>query len=88
MKQKEFWERIKKERLVARARFSVRDYPLYGDSGFPECSIYYSKEKGCYVMEEPTERSNNVYSIEFESEDEAFDFVYHKIKGLAEWNER
>ena len=39
-------------------------------------------------MDEPTERSNNVYSTEFESEDEAFDYVYHKVKGIAEWNEK
>ena len=88
MKEKEFWERLKKEDLVKRARFGVCDYPLHGDSGYTECSIYYSQEKGCYVMDEPTERSNNVYSIEFESEDEAFDYVYHKVKGIAEWNEK
>ena len=43
-------------------------------------------EKRCQY--EPWEGGQPQGSIEFESEDEAFDYVYHKVKGIAEWNEK
>lgn len=86
MKKNEFDRRIKN--LINLARCSVVDYPLHGDSGFPVISVYYSQEKKRYIVEEPIERSNSVFSMEFEDEDEAYDSVYRKLKMYADSNKR
>lgn len=45
----------------------IRDSQIHGDSGMPIIGCYYNFDKNKWILERPVERSNRVYSEEFDT---------------------
>lgn len=73
MKAKEFWKIYNtKYKMYEGSEFSLKTERLIGgDHGCFEVAIY--QDNGVWHIEQTKERSNSVYSMSYESEDEAFD---------------
>lgn len=61
--------------ILSNRGISLVDYKLHGDSGMPVVSLYFDSSINKWICQEPIERSNRVRQEEFNSFDDAREFV-------------
>ena len=54
---------------------SLVDYELHGDSGMPVISLRFNSSINKWIYQKPVERSNSVIQKEFDSFDDAKEFL-------------
>lgn len=75
---------MKKEDVLAFIKernipITIYDGHLQGDCGMPILACYLDNQALKWVVERPIERSNNVYRTEFDTESEAWDYIYRYV---------
>lgn len=58
----------------------IQNYPIHGDSGMNILSCYLDSSVSKWVVEKAVERTNSVSRREFDSEYDAWDYIYGEIK--------
>ena len=61
--------------VLSNMGISLVDYKLHGDSGMPIVSLYYDSSINKWIYQEPIERSNRVRQEEFDTFDDAKEFL-------------
>ena len=61
--------------LLSHSGISLVDYKIHGDSGMPIVSLYYDSSINKWIYQEPIERSNSVRQKEFDTFDDAKEFL-------------
>ena len=61
--------------LLSHSGISLVDYKIHGDSGMPIVSLYYDSSINKWIYQKPIESSNRVRQKEFDTFDDAKEFL-------------